>query len=168
MAKQYLPWESENSAKRAQASFLHRQHYPRTRKIFIPYNRYEDRPFGMKWATAYAMDELVKGIQKNHEDAAKESVALPEMTRSQIDAVLKEAWLMHYPITIQLSLKDHLGRYLEPFSAWFMGESNYSYFIVDDKKIRWEDVRHIELVKEGKWFDLDQLSDQRDKNHELD
>ena len=28
----------------------------RTKKTFTDYNQYKDRPFGLKWATAYAME----------------------------------------------------------------------------------------------------------------
>ena len=34
----------------------------RTKKTFTDYNQYRDRPFGLKWATAYAMDDLMKGV----------------------------------------------------------------------------------------------------------
>lgn len=33
-------------------------------KKFIDYNEYRDRPFGLKWGTAFAMEELVNGIKK--------------------------------------------------------------------------------------------------------
>ncbi|BDP45555.1 TPA: hypothetical protein ACGV2A_000540 [Enterococcus faecium] len=36
----------------------------RTAKKFIDYNEYRDRPFGLKWGTAFAMEELVNGIKK--------------------------------------------------------------------------------------------------------
>lgn len=149
------PWESPEVAAHKKASDYRKTLHPKTRKNFVPYNEYEDRPFGMKWATAYAMDELVKGIQSNHEDAAKLTIPLPEMSRTQIDVVLQEAWLRHYPVDIQLSLKDKLGRYLDHIVGWFNGEANYDFFVVSQKKILWEDVRHIELVKEKKWFDFD-------------
>lgn len=151
----FEPWALPDTTIQAKISWLKRQQHPRTRKHFIPYNEYEDRPFGMKWATAYAMDELVKGIQSNREDATKAPVALPEMTREAIDQVLQEAWLNHYPVSIQLSLKDHLGRYLDTIFGWFNGECNYFYFIIGSRKILWEDVRHITLVKESKWSHID-------------
>lgn len=36
----------------------------RTKKEFLDYNEYRDRPFGLKWGTAFAMDELMSGIKK--------------------------------------------------------------------------------------------------------
>ena len=32
----------------------------RTKKTFTDYNQYRDRPFGLKWATAYAMDGVTR------------------------------------------------------------------------------------------------------------
>ena len=34
----------------------------RTEKVFVDYNDYKDRPFGLKWGTAFAIDELNKVI----------------------------------------------------------------------------------------------------------
>jgi len=155
IAKRIEPWEAAVVKDHQRISTYKRTLHPRTRKHFIPYNEYEDRPFGLKWATAYAMDELVKGIHENHKDAAKVSLPLPEMSRSQIDAVLQEAWLKHYPVSIQLSLKDDFGRYLDQINGWFHGEANYFYFMIGSKKVLWEDVRHIQLVKEVKWSNID-------------
>lgn len=42
----------------------------RTKKEFEDYNEYHDRGF-MKWVTAFAMDELTKGITLNHREAMK-------------------------------------------------------------------------------------------------
>ena len=39
----------------------------RTEKIFVDYNDYRDRPFGLKWGTAFAIDELNKVITDNKE-----------------------------------------------------------------------------------------------------
>ncbi len=32
----------------------------RTKKAFLNYNEYLDRPFGLKWGTAYAMDGVTR------------------------------------------------------------------------------------------------------------
>lgn len=32
----------------------------RTKKTFQDYNEYRDRPFGLKWGTAYAMDGVTR------------------------------------------------------------------------------------------------------------
>nr|WP_219335448.1 hypothetical protein [Enterococcus faecium] len=43
-------------------------------------NEYRDRPFGLKWGTAFAMEELVNGIKKNEEEARKQP--LPKIGRA--------------------------------------------------------------------------------------
>ena len=32
----------------------------RTKKAFLDYNEFRDRPFGLKWGTAYAMDGVTR------------------------------------------------------------------------------------------------------------
>ena len=39
----------------------------RTKKEFTPYNEYHDRPFELKWATAFALGELQEGIEASDE-----------------------------------------------------------------------------------------------------
>ena len=47
----------------------------------------------MKWGTAFAMDELVKGIDENAEDALKDLPPQSQMTREEIDQVLLQSFL---------------------------------------------------------------------------
>ena len=65
----------------------------RTAKKFIDYNEYRDRPFGLKWGTAFAMEELVNGIKKNEEEARKQPLPKQQMTLQEIDSILTEAFL---------------------------------------------------------------------------
>src|SRR5699024_459131 len=130
MAKRLEPWELPNATRRAQLSWLKKQRHPRTRKHFTPYNKYEDRTFGMKWATAYAMDELVIGIQSNHKHSAKVSTAHPEITRDEVVLVLMVAWFNHSPVSIHLSFIDYVGRYLDHILGGFTGVSSYFRFLI--------------------------------------
>ena len=59
----------------------------RTAKKFIDYNEYRDRPFGLKWGTAFAMEELVNGIKKNEEEARKQPLPKQQMTLQEIDSI---------------------------------------------------------------------------------
>lgn len=124
----------------------------RTRKEFREYNVYHDRPFGLKWGTAFAMDELVTGIHANQYAALKNHAGLPEMKRSEIDVLLIEAYRYHYPLSIQLHLKDHFGRYLDNLTGFFAGRADESCFWLNEQKIMWEDVRHIACIDYEKWF----------------
>lgn len=132
--------------------------HKRTSKNFIDYNEYHDRPFGLKWGTAYAMDELVKGIKANSEYALLDFQALEEMNRLEIDQVLSESYLYQKKVEIQLHLKDEFGRFRNHISGFFLGEAYEDYFVIDENPIFWEDVRHVEIKKESKWFDIEMFN----------
>lgn len=137
----------------------------RTKKSFLDYNEYHDRPFGLKWGTAYAMDELVKGIKENEDWATKEIAALELMIRDEIDVILSESFLYHKPISIQLNTKDEFGRFLDPLEGQFLGEAYDDYFVLNDQQIFWPDVRHIEIKKEKKWFNINYFSNSDSSNN---
>ncbi|MBO0462076.1 MULTISPECIES: hypothetical protein [Enterococcus] len=126
----------------------------RTKKEFLDYNEYRDRPFGLKWGTAFAMDELVKGIDENAEDALKDLPPQSQMKREEIDQVLLQSFLYRQKVTIQLNTKDEFGRYLENIEGVFFGESDEEYMTIDQYQILWEDIRHVGLKQETKWFDV--------------
>lgn len=132
----------------------------RTKKTFIDYNQYRDRPFGLKWATAYAMDDLMKGVIENEAWATKEVVGLELMTREEIDAILSESFLYRKPISLQLNTKDEFGRFLDPVQGQFLGEAYEDYFVLNEQLIYWTDVRHISIKKEEKWFKVDYFQDE--------
>lgn len=127
----------------------------RTKKEFKDYNTYRDRPFGLKWGTAFAMDELVKGIVDNELEALKDNKELVQMDREEVDAILSESFLYFKTVIIQLNLKDEYGRYLDNLEGQFLGEAYEDYFVLEDSKIYWEDVRHIEIKQDSKWFNFD-------------
>lgn len=127
----------------------------RTKKEFSDYNTYHDRPFGLKWGTAFAMDELVKGIEKNEHEALKENFRRPLMTREEIDTTLTEAFLYQEPLLIQLNLRDSFGRLLDDLEGFFLGEAYEDYFVFEDQKLLWEDVRHVQVISKKKWFLLE-------------
>lgn len=137
----------------------------RTKKTFLDYNEFRDRPFGLKWGTAYAMDELVKGIRENEAWATKEVAALELMNREEIDVILSESFLYHKPVSIQLNTKDEFGRFLDPLEGQFLGEAYDDYFVLNDQQIFGPDVRHIEIKKEKKWFNIDYFSNSDSSNN---
>ena len=124
----------------------------RTAKKFIDYNEYRDRPFGLKWGTAFAMEELVNGIKKNEEEARKQPLPKQQMTLQENDSILTEAFLSRKAVIIQLNLKDEFGRLLDEVEGHFIGEAYEDYFMIDHQPILWEDVRYIELKETKKWF----------------
>lgn len=134
----------------------------RTKKEFRDYNEYRDRVFGLKWGTAYAMDELVKGIEANKLEALKDNKELVQMDREEVDAILSESFLYYKTVVIQLNLKDEFGRYLDNLEGQFVGEAYEDYFVLEDSKIYWEDVRHVEIKQETKWFNFDMFEEKKE------
>lgn len=137
--------------------------HKRTKKEFKDYNVYHDRPFGLKWGTAYAMDELVKVIKTNEDIALRYNPTLEAMDQEEIDTILSESYLYHKEVEIQLNLKDEYGRLLDNISGYFYGESYEDYFVIDGQPILWEDVRHISIKTFKKWFDVDLFGNQEQK-----
>ena len=124
----------------------------RSKKVFRDYNAFRDRPFGLKWGTAYAMDELVKGIESNQLDAMKNNQELSPMTRQEIDQVLQQAFFSAQPIEIQLQIKDEFGRFQDLYSGIFNGFADEDGFEVEGKFFLWEDIRHVKIKNNSKWF----------------
>lgn len=127
----------------------------RTKKEFQDYNDFHDRPFGLKWGTAYAMDDLMKGVRANEEYALKINAAKPQMTREEIDIVLSESFLKHKEVILQLNIVDEFGRLIDNQSGFFMGEAYQDYFVFQEQRIDWEDVRNVEIIDKSKWFKVD-------------
>lgn len=136
----------------------------RTKKTFTDYNEYHDRPFALKWRTAFAMDELVQGIKKNEVSASRELERLPQMTLTEIDQRLSEACLYQKQLEIQLNVRDELGRVQPSIKGYFQGETYDDYFVISEQFIFWEDVRHLRILEPKKWFELDVLSSNTPQN----
>lgn len=127
----------------------------RTKKEFRDYNAFRDRPFGLKWGTAYAMDDLMKGVRANEEYALKSNAAKPQMSREEVDSILSESFLRHKEVMLQLNIIDEFGRLVDEISGYFLGEAYQDYFVLNDQNIYWEDIRHIKIISPEKWFDID-------------
>lgn len=119
---------------------------PRTKKVFKDYNDYTDRPFGLKWGTAFALDELMKVVDKNQLNALLEVVEKPEMSRDEIDKVLQIALLKSRHIRVQTSHRDDHDRLLPDIEGEFYGGADEEFLYVDDLEIAWEIIRNVELV----------------------
>lgn len=128
----------------------------RTKKHFIPYNEYEDRRFGMKWATAFAMEELSQGIKDNYDQAMQVNQVLPQMSRQDIDACLQEAFTRHQAIAIQLNHRDAYGHIENEVVGYFTGQANEQALYFKGQWLAWSEIRHIRLLKEKKWSDLEE------------
>ncbi|EGG55426.1 hypothetical protein HMPREF9520_02081 [Enterococcus faecalis TX1467] len=63
----------------------------RTKKEFTPYNEYHDRPFELKWATAFALGELQEGIEASDEYSKRAFERLPQQTTEEIEEYLEQS-----------------------------------------------------------------------------
>lgn len=131
----------------------------RTKKEFKEYNAFRDLPFGLKWGTAFALDDLMKGVRANEAYALKQPTAKQQLTREEIDRLLSDSYLKKQEVTIQLNLLDEFGRLVDELTGYFKGEAYHDYFVFNDQAIYWEDVRHVELKQATKWFDTNLFSE---------
>lgn len=122
----------------------------RTPKVFRNYNAYHDRGM-MKWITAYAMDELVKGIDQNKREALKNNPQLPQMSCVEIDEKLTEAAALNRPVSVQLNEKDEWGRQTEAIVGLFLGFLPDGKMKVADYWLHLEDIRNIQVLNKEKW-----------------
>lgn len=119
----------------------------RTKKVFVDYNDYHDRPFGLKWGTAFSLAELTKVITEGQEEALNQVKELPIMSRLEIDEVLQYAFLKSKTISIQLNIRDDNQNLLESIVGKFEGIADDECLYLGETEIAWESIRNIAIVK---------------------
>lgn len=117
----------------------------RTKKEYTPYNDYEDRPFGLKWGTAFAMKELTNAIDDVKYQNTYEIEELPQMSRKEIDEVLQHAFLKSKIIEIQTNEYDDQDRHLPSIVGKFTGMADETYMYLEDDRVAWSDIRNIKI-----------------------
>ena len=70
----------------------------RTKKEFTPYNEYHDRPFELKWATAFALGELQEGIEASDEYSKRAFERLPQQTTEEIEEYVEPVSYTHLDV----------------------------------------------------------------------
>ena len=123
----------------------------RTKKEFTDYNDYRDRPFGLKWGTAFAIDELNKVIIENEKNSLKENKKLPQMSREEIDEVLQYAFLKSKPISIQVNKYNDLGFIADSIVGKFEGFEDTDYIYINQIRIGWSIIRNVRIKEDDKW-----------------
>lgn len=118
----------------------------RTEKKFENYSDYHDRPFGLKWGTPFAIDELNKVIVENKDKEQNSVEELPQMSREEIDKVLQYAFLKSKTISIQLNERNEMGHYKENIIGHFKGFADAKYLYVEDEAIEWINIRNIAVI----------------------
>lgn len=119
----------------------------RTKKVFVDYNDYHDRPFGLKWGTAFSLAELTKVITEGKDEALNQVKELPIMSRLEIDEVLQYAFLKSKNISIQLNIRDDNQNLLESIVGKFEGIADDECLYLGETEIAWESIRNIAIVK---------------------
>lgn len=118
----------------------------RTKKEFTNYNDYYDRPFGLKWGTAFALDELMQVVNKNKSRALRKVEVLEQMDREAIDSVLQLALLKSLRVSVQTNHKDDWDQLLPSIQGSFQGYADDQCFYLDDYEIEWEWVRNVSII----------------------
>lgn len=118
----------------------------RTKKVFVDYNDYHDRPFGLKWGTAFSLAELTKVIAEGKDEALNQVKELPIMSRLEIDEVLQYAFLKSKNISIQLNIRDDNQNLLESIVGKFEGIADDECLYLGETEIAWESIRNIAIV----------------------
>lgn len=119
----------------------------RTKKQFLDYNDYHDRPFGLKWGTAFALDELMKVVNQNKKTALLDIKELPLMSRVSIDKVLQIAVIKSLRVSIQLNHRDEVGNLSHNIEGVFQGYSDEDFLYIDDLAIEWQSIRNVAIIE---------------------
>ena len=82
----------------------------RTKKEFKPYNDYVDRPFELKWPTAFPLGELTEAIKSTDEYHARNIDRLPQQPQRQIEYFLDRSIKQNKVLEIQLNSLDEYDR----------------------------------------------------------
>ena len=114
--------------------------------MFVPYNEYQDRQFGLEWGTAFAIDELNKVITDNKEKENRTTTELPQMSRDDMDKILQVAFLKSKKVSIQLNAKDDFGNYFDSIVGQFEGYADSEFIYIESKAIAWHLIRNISLA----------------------
>ncbi|MCT9925458.1 hypothetical protein N7272_14980, partial [Enterococcus faecalis] len=82
----------------------------RTKKEFKPYNDYVDRPFELKWPTAFPLGELQEATKETNDYHPREIDRLPQQAQAQIEHLLSRSIKQNKVLEIQLNSLDEYER----------------------------------------------------------
>lgn len=119
----------------------------RTKKEFKDYNDYHDRPFGLKWGTAFALEELSQAININKHKATHFEKELPIMARDAMDQTLQLAFLKQKKVSIQTINRDELGNLGPSITGKFEGLADESNLYLGMHVIPWITIRNIQIIE---------------------
>ncbi|RXV05271.1 hypothetical protein CYQ43_15000, partial [Enterococcus faecalis] len=97
----------------------------RTKKEFKPYNDYVDRPFELKWPTAFPLGELTEAIKSTDEYHARNIDRLPQQSQRQIEYFLDRSIKQNKVLEIQLNSLDEYDRVKPHVFGVFRGMAEF-------------------------------------------
>ncbi|MFV7858037.1 hypothetical protein ACNPML_15435, partial [Enterococcus faecalis] len=93
----------------------------RTKKEFKPYNDYVDRPFELKWPTAFPLGELQAAIKETNDYHSREIERLPQQSQAKIEHLLRQNKVLE----IQLNSLDEYERVKPSIRGVFRGMAEF-------------------------------------------
>ncbi|KAJ75947.1 hypothetical protein M222_0863 [Enterococcus faecalis AZ19] len=131
----------------------------KTKKEFTPYNDYVDRPFDLKWPTAFPLGELQAAIKEMNDYHSREIERLPQQSQAQIEHLLSRSIKQNKVLEIQLNSLDEYDRVKPHVFGVFRGMAEFNVVLIGDLQIDFYDIRHIKIHKFLKWSAVETLED---------
>ncbi|MFG5565343.1 hypothetical protein ACFJYA_13945 [Enterococcus faecalis] len=123
----------------------------RTKKEFKPYNDYVDRPFELKWPTAFPLGELQAAIKETNDYHSREIERFPQQSQTQIEHLLNRSIKQNKFLEIQLNSLDEYERVKPSIRGVFRGMAEFDVVLIGDQQIDFYDIRHIQIHDFYKW-----------------
>ncbi|EOJ67566.1 hypothetical protein WMY_02802 [Enterococcus faecalis EnGen0337] len=131
----------------------------KTKKNFTPYNDYIDRPFQLKWPTAFPLGELQAAIKKTNDYHSREIERLLQQSQAQIEHLLSRSIKQNKVLEIQLKSLDEYDRVKPHVFGIFRGMTEFDVVLIGDFKIDFYDIRHFKIHDFLKWSAVETLED---------
>ncbi|WP_050397108.1 hypothetical protein [Enterococcus faecalis] len=118
-----------------------------------------DRPFQLKWPTAFPLGELQAAIKKTNDYHSREIERLLQQSQAQIEHLLSRSIKQNKVLEIQLNSLDEYDRVKPHVFGIFRGMAEFDIVLIGDFKIDFYDIRHIKIHDFLKWSAVETLED---------
>ncbi len=110
---------------------------------------YQER--GIVKYQGFFLSEHTSTLTKDEYDRYNIMQPKDELDESTIFEILNDAVTTHAHVSIQLNFRDIEGNFMPDITGQVKGHDECNIYI-DDYKMRIDQVRHIEIIRFGKWF----------------
>lgn len=131
----------------------------RTKKEFKPYNDYVDRPFELKWPTAFPLGELQAAIKETNDYHSRDIERFPQQSQAQIEHLLSRSIKQNKVLEIQLNSLDEYERVNPSIRGVFRGITELDVVLISEQPIDFYDIRHIQIHDFYKWSEPEKTID---------